>query len=136
MPLANPGARTLVTYSCRWNGEKPDAWSAKLLEADTELPENLKRAILGAGKAILFVEGAPQSLDRRLYSALFPNITVRAAGSCNDVIQAVNGLRKTESSHVTKAFGLIDRDDRDAAEVKQLANKGIYALDAYSVESL
>ena len=137
LPLANPGARVLVTYSCRWNGEKPHAWDAKLLEADTELPEDLKRAILGARKAILFVEGGQsQSLDLRLYSALFPDITVSAAGSCNDVIRAVSGLRQTESRHDTKAFGLIDRDDRDEAEVNRLASIGIYALDAYSVESL
>ena len=137
LPLANPGSRVLVTYSCRWNRESPLAWDAKLMEADAELPEDLKRAILGARKAILFVEGGQsQSLDLRLYSALFPDITVSAAGSCNDVVRAVSGLRQTESRHDTKAFGLIDRDDRDEAEVNRLASIGIYALDAYSVESL
>lgn len=137
LPLANPGVRVLVTYSCRWNGESPLAWDAKLMEADAELPEDLKRAILGARKAILFVEGGQsQSLDLRLYSALFPDITVSAAGSCNDVVRAVSGLRQTESRHDTKAFGLIDRDDRDEAEVNRLASIGIYALDAYSVEFL
>ena len=136
LPLANPSACVLVTYSCHWNAEKPHAWDAKILEADAELPEDLKRAILGARKAILFVEGQSQSLDLRLYSALFPDITVSAAGSCNDVVRAVSGLRQTESRHDTKAFGLIDRDDRDEAEVNRLASIGIYALDAYSVESL
>lgn len=136
LPLANPGARVIVTYSCQWNGEQPSAWDAKILEPDTELPEDLKRAILGARKAMLFVEGQPQSLDQRLYSALFPDIAVIATGSYNDVIQAVRGIRQTESRHDIKAFGLIDRDDRGKAEVQKLAGERIYALDAYSVESL
>ena len=42
----------------------------------------------------------------------------------------------TESSHDIKAFGLIDRDDREDQETDKLANDDIYVLDAYSVESL
>lgn len=136
LPLANPAAHVLMIRSCQWNNDIPHTWDAKLLNQDSDLPEGLKRAILGSRKTILFVEGKPQSLDQRLYSALFPNITVRATGSCNDVIQAVKGVRQTASSHDIKAFGLIDRDDRDKSEIAKLADDGIYALDAYSVESL
>ena len=136
LPLANPSAPVLMLYSCHWNGEQSSAWDAKILEPDTELPEDLKRAILGTRKAILFVEGTAQSLDQRLYSALFSDIAVISTGISNDVIQAVHGLRQTESSHDIKAFGLIDRDDRGKAEVRKLAGDSIYTLDAYSVESL
>lgn len=136
LPTANAEARVLMVRSCQWNGDQYKSWDAKLLEKDADLPEDLKRAILGTRKTVLFVEGELQSLDRRLYSLLFPKVTVVPAGSCNDVIQAVKGLQQTSSIHDVKAFGLIDRDDRSDDEVHQLAADGIYALDTYAVESL
>ena len=136
LPLSASGSRVLMLYQCRWDGEQSSAWDAELLEPDAELPEDLKRAILGARKAILFVEGQTQSLDQRLYSLLFPKVAVIATGSCNDVIRAVGGLQQTARNHNINPFGLIDRDDRNEGEVEKLADKGIYALDAYSVESL
>lgn len=136
LPLANPKASVLILHSCQWDGEKSNAWDAKLLESQDELPEELKRAILGARKVILFVEGEPQSLDQRLYSALFPNITVQTAKNYDGVIKSVKGLQQTATSHDIKAFGLIDRDDRDEHQVANLANEGLHALESYSVESL
>lgn len=136
LPLANPKASVLILHSCQWSGEKANAWDANLLEPQDELPEEFKRAILGARKVILFVEGEPQSLDQRLYSALFPNITVQTSQNYDGVIKAVKGLQETTTNHDIKAFGLIDRDDRDDQQVANLANEGIQALVAYSVESL
>lgn len=136
LPLANPKASVLILHSCQWNGENANAWDAKFLEPQDGLPEELKRAILGARKVILFVEGEHQSLDQRLYSALFPNITVQTAKNYEGVIKSVKGLQQTATSHDIKAFGLIDRDDRDEQQVANLANEGIQALESYSVESL
>ena len=136
LPAANPDTGVLMIRSCEWEGETAKAWDVDFLEADADLPEELKLAILGARRKILFVEGTTSSLDLQLYSVLFPGISVVPKGNCIDVQRAVNGLRESQHLHHVKAFGLIDRDNRPPEEVRELAKRGIFALDCYSVESL
>lgn len=138
LPVANPDARVLMLKSCRWDGDHCEAWDVEVLEPNTQLPEDLKLAILGSRKRILFVEGNSSSLDFSLYSALFPNLSVVPKGSCEDVQKAVLGIRGFQDiDHVhVEAFGLIDRDNRSDKEVEDLAEKGVFALDVCSVESL
>ena len=127
--------------SCKWNGDQCVAWDAKVIKPNSQLPdeagltEELKRAILGSRERILFVEGDSNSLDLQLYDVLFPNLTVIPKGNCEDVIKAVLGLRKSQEFHDVEVFGLIDGDNREE-EVDNLAESGIFALEAYSVEAL
>ena len=139
LPVASPEARCLMVRSCNWNGDQAKTWDVEVLEKNVDLPEDLKRAILGSRKGILFVEGdsnSSENLDFPLYSALFPNISVETKGSCTEVQKAVSGLRGSQSLHHVEAFGLIDRDNRNEEKVRQLAEGGVFALDVYSVESL
>ena len=136
LPIANPAANAVILRSCEWNGNRPRAWDAEVLESGAELPEDLKRDILGARRRILFVEGTTNSRDLSLYGALFPELSVIPKGSCNEVIRAVNGLRSSQEHHHVEAFGLIDRDDRERDETEKLAEGGVFALDVCSVESL
>ena len=136
LPLANSGASVLTVRSCQWNGEVAAAWDMELMKGDAGLPDDLKRAILGARRKILFVEGNAHSLDIQLYEALFPNISVRPVDSCDDVIKVVRGLQNSREYHDVEAFGLIDGDNRDEDEVELLRQQGIHALGEYSVESL
>ena len=84
--IANPEARVLMLRSCKWNGDKCVAWDAKIIEPNSQLPETarlteeLKRAILGSRKRILFVEGDSNSLDNQLYDVLFPNLNRDSEG--------------------------------------------------------
>ena len=57
-------------------------------------------------------------------------------GSCDEVEKAVRGLRETQGRHHVEAFGIIDRDDRSEENVADLAERGVFALDVYSVEGL
>ena len=136
LPVANPEARVLMVRSCKWSGDMATAWDVELLESNAGIPEDLKRAILGSRKRILFVEGDSNSLDLPLYHALFPGVSVVPKGSCIDVQKAVSGLRGSQGLHHVEAFGLIDRDDRDKEVVKQLVEGGVFSLDVYSIESL
>ncbi len=136
LPVANPDARILKVRSCTWNGDMCKAWDVEVLEPNTELPEELKLAILGARERILFVEGGSSSLDLPLYSALFPGLSVVPKGDCINVERAVSGLRGSCDLHHVKAFGLIDRDDRPEEKIRKLADKGVFALGVCSVESL
>ena len=137
LPTTDSEARVLLVRSCLWRGSKADSWDIDLLEPHTDLPEDLKRAILGSRKRILFVEGdSAGSLDLPLYSALFPGVSIVPKGGCVDVQRAVRGLRDSENYHHVEAFGLIDRDNREDDEVEKLARNFVFALDVCSVESL
>ena len=137
LPVANSEARTLVVRSCTWNGNKASAWDLELLEANADVPEDLKRAVLGSRDKILFVEGDHSgSLDFPLYNALFPDISIMPKGGCTDVMKAVYGLRTSRDLHNVKTFGLIDRDNRSDDEVRKLSADFVFALDVYSVEAI
>ena len=136
LPVADPEASVLMVRSCKWSGTTATAWDAELLEPNLDLPEDLKRSILGSRKRILFIEGTSNSLDLPLYSALFPDVSVVSKESCSNVQRAVSGLRESQELHHVEAFGLIDRDGRGEENVRQLAEGGVFTLDMYSVESL
>ena len=136
LPPVGSDAFTLIVSSCHWQGDQATAWDIKRLRDDSGLPEDLKRAILGARRRVLFVEGTSQSLDIQLYNILFPEVLVVPSGSSEEVITAVSGLRTSDKHHDVEAFGLIDGDNRETEDIDRLRDKGIYALDQYSVESL
>ncbi len=142
LPVANPDAQVLMLRLCQWRNRECVAWDAQVLEPDSELPEeltlpeDLKLAILGSRKRILFVEGQSSSLDFPLYTALFPGLSVFSKGNCADVQKAVLGLRASQDLHHVKVFGLIDRDNRTKENVKELAEQGVFALEVSAVEAL
>ena len=136
LPIANPTANIVMLRSCNWQGDEAVEWDAEVLESGVDLPEDLKRDILGARRRILFVEGTHNSLDVPLYGALFPELSVIPKGSCDEVVKAVKGLRGSYKDHHVEAIGLIDRDDRAEDEVNDLAQDKVFALDVCSVESL
>ena len=136
LPMANSTAHIAVLRSCRWSGDTAVAWDTQLLKSGVNLPEDLKQNILGSRPRILFVEGTANSLDLPLYGTLFSELSVIPRGSYEEVIRAVKGLRSSYEYHHVDAIGLIDRDDRTEAEVSELAQEGVSALDVHSVESL
>ena len=136
LAIANPKARVLMLRSCQWRNDQCVAWDAEVIEPNSQLPDEIKRAILGSRKRMLFVEGdSNKSLDFSLYKIIFPDIPVHPWGSCTEVEGAVKELRKLRVEHDIKAFGLIDRDDR-LNDVEELSKIGVFALEVYSVESL
>lgn len=136
LPLDNPSARTLLIRGCTYAGHDVGAWTADLVTPETELDEALKIDIFGARKKILFVEGTGRSLDQRLYSLVFPEVSVIAKSSCRDVEHAVTGIRGAASLLWLKAFGIVDSDGRPPEVLGELPMRGIYAVPSYSVEAL
>ena len=136
LPAANPTAGVLIVRSCEWENNRARAWDIDLLEPNDQLPEELRLAILGARRKVLFFEGTGTSLDLPLYNALFPDISVAASGTSTDVQRAVEGMRGSQDLHHVEAFGLIDSDGRSKEAVNALSERGVFALDVYSVESL
>src|SRR5579863_1768013 len=136
LPLDNPAARTLLVRGCAYAGQSVTSWDADLVVADEGIDEDLKRDILGGRRKLLFVEGEEHSLDKPLYSLLFPQVSVVGKSSCRDVEHAVSGVRDAEGLHWVHAFGIVDNDRRAPDDIDRLKAKGVYAVPAFSVESL
>ncbi len=129
-------AKVLVLHDCSWTGENPTAWDCNLLQPNEDIPNNVRRAILGGRKKILFVEGEDTSLDRRLYEVMYPDFTIHPAGSCSEVKQAVRGLKDSSNINWIEAYGIIDHDGRSEEDIQKLEKESIFALREFSVESL
>ena len=136
LSLDNPTAQTLLIRGCAYSGSSVTAWDADLVSAEAPIDDELKRDILGARRKILFVEGNAQSLDHPLYSLLFPEASVISKGSCREVESVVSSIRGAAQLHWLDAFGLVDNDRRSQADIYLLRQSGVYALSAFSVESI
>ena len=136
LPVAAQEAQVLLPRSCNWNGENPQSWEIDLLPAGDTLPDDLRAAILGSRRKILFVEGNRASLDLAIYGALFPGVSVISKGGCSEVIRAVEGLRSQSDLHWVSAYGLVDRDNRSDEELVELQERNIHGLKQFSVESI
>jgi ABC-type cobalamin/Fe3+-siderophores transport system ATPase subunit len=136
LPVDNPDARVLLVRSCTYVRNQAACWDVDLIPANADLDESLKQDIVGSRRRIVFVEGEDSSLDKPLYSVLFPGVSVRSKGSSRDVEHAVGGIRSSEALHWVKAWGIIDNDGRDTASIATLQAAGIFALPFYSVESI
>lgn len=135
LPLDNPEARVMLVRGCTFEGSSVKSWSIDLVQPDSDISEALKKDILGSRRKILFVEGEDTSLDKPLFSLLFPGVSIVAKSSCRDVEHAVFGLRGAASLHWLNVYGIIDNDRRTSEDIARLKAKGVYALSVYSVES-
>jgi ABC-type lipoprotein export system ATPase subunit len=136
LPLDNPSARTLLLRECVYSGSDVSAWGADVLEPRAEIDDDVRRDILGGRRKLLFVEGAEHSLDKPLYSLVFPNVSIIPKSSCRAVENAVAGIRGSSDLHWLEAFGIVDNDRRPQADIDALKAKGVYALSVFSVESI
>jgi ABC-type lipoprotein export system ATPase subunit len=139
LPLARAMSRTLLIRDCTFSGDEAVAWETNEVEpglGEQGVDEDLKIAILGARAKVLFVEGTDASLDKPLYSLVFPNCSIVARASSRDVEHGVAAVRAAPSLHWLHAFGIIDNDGRAPGTVAELKAAGVYALSVYSVESL
>ncbi|MER9348497.1 AAA family ATPase [Mesorhizobium sp. M0227] len=129
LPLDNSTARTLLIRGCTYSGSSVTGWDADLLHSDAIIGDELKRDILGGRRKLLFVEGDDDtSLDKPLYSLVFPQVSVITKRSCRDVEHAVSGIRDAAELHWVQAFGVVDNDRRTAEKISALKRRGVYAL--------
>jgi hypothetical protein len=130
------GTRILLVRSCEFSGPNVVGWEIDELGSNAQIDETLKRDLLGARRKILFVEGTDSSLDKPLYSLIFPMVSVISKGSCRDVENAVTGLSMGEGMHWLQAFGIADGDGYNADQIREKKEKGVYTLPYYSVEAI
>lgn len=136
LPVDNPGSKVLLTRSCVYVGDEVMSYDIDLLENTTDIDDDLKRTILGERRKIVFVEGVEHSLDKPLYSLLFPNASIVAKANCREVEHAVVGVKGTAEFNWVKPFGLVDNDSSEPERIAELQSKGVIPLNVYSVESI
>ena len=137
LPLDNPGARTLLVRTCNYNEQSSiQNWDADMVPPGANIGDDLRKDILGARRRLLFVEGTEVSLDKPLYSLVFPEVSVIPKSGSREVSRAVAGIRDASDLHWLRPFGIVDNDSRTTDEIERLEKKGIYALSVFSVESI
>lgn len=111
-------------------------WDFELLNSD-EFSDDLLLEILGNRQGVLFVEGTPdKSIDRKLYSRLFPEYSIMPLEGCASVIQATKSYNKLPMLHYKTIRGIVDRDRRTEAEINSLLQDKIYVPSVAEIENL
>lgn len=111
-------------------------WEYELLDSSFYADE-LRLEILGNRQKILLVEGTvDKSIDRKLYSRLYPNYNIIPLESCASVIQAAKSYKRTEYIHYAKVIGIVDRDRRSEEEIQNLKDNNIIVPLVAEVENL
>ena len=123
LPVDNPGSQVLLTRACNYEGETVTTYDIDLLESTTEIDDDLKRTILGERRKIVFIEGVEHSLDKPLYSLLFPNASIVAKANCREVENAVVGIKGSTELHWVNSFGLVDNDSSEPERIADLLTK-------------
>lgn len=112
-------------------------WDYVVLPAGSAISEDLYMTLVGVRKPVLFIEGdARHSIDAKLYPLVFKDYTVRSLGSCNKVIEATRTFNDLSTFHHLDSHGIVDRDRRDAKEVKYLRDKKIFVPDVAEIENI
>lgn len=112
-------------------------WDYERLTSPQSLPDDIFMAILGERKPVLFIEGdGVNSYDAKLYPLIFKEFTVKSLGGCDRVIEATRSFNGLRSIHNLDAFGIVDRDRRDLAEVKYLRGRKVLVPEVAEIENL
>lgn len=111
-------------------------WDYQILRSD-ELAKNMAVEIGGSRRPVLFIEGdLRHSIDIKLYSLVFRDMTVKPVGSCDKVIETTRSLNDQLTMHHLRSRGIVDRDRRTDKEVEYLRSKQIMVPEVAEVENI
>ena len=112
------------------------AWDYELLDRE-RVEESMMMEFAGGRRPVLFIEGdSTHSIDIRLYSLVFPDMSVRPLGSCSKVIETTRSFNDLASLHHLRSRGIVDRDRRTDQEVEYLRKKQILVADVAEIENI
>ena len=137
LPIDDPDSKILLVRGCTFEDGIAMNWDVDLVDSSFDIDEGLKKEVLGARRTIVFVEGEQNSLDRPLYSLLFPTASIIPRGSKKSVEDTVRGLRASGELHWITPFGIVDSDGQLSDEgMEKLRDIGVFPIDCYSIESI
>lgn len=111
-------------------------WIIDEVPEDAAFSEELITLILGSRKPILFVEGNGESLDQAIYRACYPDWTIIARGSCQEVIHSVTSMRANAILTRVTCAGIVDADGQGVEDRAYLLRKGVSILPVSEIENL
>ena len=100
------------------------------------MSDDLRIAILGARKHVLFIEGTSTSDDRALFSLLYPGWHIAPSGSWEQVVSYVRTIHSNSAMVWLEARGIVDGDGRDAHERGRLESDNVFCIDKPTIENL
>lgn len=136
LAVSCPGARTVLVRDSKVVNDDVSAWDLDILEAEVEIDDETKKAIIGSRRKILFIEGTAESLDKPLYEILFPRVSIFPRSTCSDVEHAVTSVGDSAPLVWVQAFGIVDQDQLPLERKQALEAKSVFPLAVYSVEGL
>lgn len=116
------------------NFHYPNSWSIELIQENI-IPEELLLKLVGSRKPVLFCEGKVNSPDKQIYEVLFPNYTIQEVDSCKNVINYTKAFNSIPGVS-TKAYGIIDKDFRNSAQISKFEQEGIFTYGVSEIENL
>ncbi len=103
-------------------------WKFKKIEDYSDISLDVILGIEGTKKDIIFCEGTRSSIDCKVLECLFPEYEIQPVSSCEQVKLNTKGINGKEPLFRRKAFGLIDNDYMQTAEIDSLKNYNIFAI--------
>ncbi len=111
--------------------EKSEAykkWKFKKIEDYSDISLDVILGIEGTKKDIIFCEGTRGSIDCKVLECLFPEYEIQPVSSCEQVKMNTRGINGKEPLFRRKAFGLIDEDYMQRAEIDSLKNDHVFSI--------
>ena len=103
-------------------------WKFKKIEDYSDIGLDVILSIEGTKKDIIFCEGTRSSIDCKVLECLFPEYEIQPVSSCEQVKLNTKGINGKEPLFRRKAFGLIDNDYMQTAEIDSLRSDNIFAI--------
>ncbi|WP_420446794.1 AAA family ATPase [Candidatus Poriferisodalis sp.] len=129
-------AHVLLLRGWEPQGNGPQTWDADLVAPDADIDDDIKLDIWGARRHLVYVEGKPHSLDKRVYETLFPQATFVARDGWQQVVAAVSAAHASRDLHWLQVHGLIDRDRHEDDTLDEGARQVVCMLGCYAIESI
>lgn len=108
----------------------------EIISNPDEIPESLRRDLLGSRQNIIFSEGDTTSIDFAIYNLFYKEWKIAPKGGADEVISAVKSFEANSVLHWFEVKGIIDGDGRDVSERAALEADGIFAIKCPTAENL
>jgi len=129
-------AETRLNSTILWNKKylSPINWDVQEIDDIGSVPEDLVLEIIGSKSIVVLCEGMEESIDIKLYTALFPNLNIKGVGGHSNVIKYVSGYKSQLSNY--DVIGIIDRDWHSDVWCTRVSKNNIIILNTNEVENI
>ena len=103
-------------------------WNFKKIDDYNDISLDVLLSIEGTKDDIIFCEGTRSSIDCKILGCIYPEYEVMPIGSCEQVKLNTKGINGKETLFRRKAYGLVDNDYMQPAEIESLKKDKIFSI--------